>query len=77
MTTNKIDRSRWKFGASVRVKKGVARKPWEWIGQIQLISGDVAAVMWRVMVPGSEGYPITQRSIHELELVEAVGVSWD
>jgi hypothetical protein len=72
MTTSRQDRPWFRYGAAVRVKHGLARKPWEWIGTIQLVSGDVASVAWRVILPGTDGSrPVSCRSLDELEPVEA------
>jgi hypothetical protein len=64
------------FGAIVKVRKGFSRKPWEWIGNIQLISGDMAEILWRVIPPGSNGkHPVSRRRMVELELVGGEPVS--
>ncbi len=58
------------YGAIVKVKKGLSRKPWEWIGNIQLISGDMVEILWRVIPPGGDGkHPVSRRRVVELELV--------
>ena len=64
MTNLFYNRFRIKYGTPVRVKRGVGRKPWEWIGNVKMVSGDMAAVAWRVIVPGTDGKrPVTLRGL--------------
>ena len=73
MTTSNCDRFKLKFGTPVKVKSGLARKPWEWIGHIQQISGNIACVSWRVVLPGTDGRrPVTNRHLSELEILDGV-----
>jgi hypothetical protein len=76
MATSSYDRFRLRFGTPVRIKPGLVRKPWEWIGHIQQISGDIACVSWRVVLPGTGGKrPITNRNLNDLEVLDGIGPS--
>jgi hypothetical protein len=71
MTTSNYDRFRLKFGTPVKVRPGLARKPWEWIGHIQQVSGNIACVSWRVVLPGTDGRrPVTNRHLNDLEILD-------
>lgn len=73
MTNLFYNRFRIKYGTPVRVKRGVGRKPWEWIGNVKMVSGDMAAVAWRVIVPGTDGKrPVTLRRLEELEVLDGM-----
>jgi len=70
ITANEDDR-RFRYGDAVKVRAGFLRKPWEWIGSVQMISGNKVAVTWRMILPGNSGArPITYRTRDELELVK-------
>lgn len=73
MTTSNYDRFRLKFGTPVRIKPGRVRKPWEWIGHIQQVSGNIACISWRVVLPGTDGKrPVTNRHLSDLEILDGV-----
>lgn len=73
MNAFRYDRLHLRFGTPVRIKRGIVRKPWEWIGYIQQISGDVARVSWRAPVPGTDGgRPVTNRNLNDLEILDGI-----
>lgn len=71
MLTSPRDRNHFRFGTAVRIKSGVMRKPWEWIGIVEIVSGNMASVAWRVTLPGMNGKrPVTLRRLDDLEILE-------
>lgn len=71
MLTASRDRNHFKFGTAVRLKSGVMRKSWEWIGNVEIVSGNMASIAWRVVLPGMNGKrPVTLRRLNDLEILE-------
>ena len=71
MPTLTNDRPQFRFGTPVRIKAGVMRKPWEWIGNVEIVSGNMASIAWRVALPGMNGKrPVTMRRLNDLEFLD-------